>query len=96
MDVLIAKKMRDIARDEKCVDEVAAFTECCKENGLLMMFKCRGENCKLKECLTKWYNDEDFKEHCKNLYLTERSNYRRTGIPTKTRLQPSQRIGSNM
>ncbi|KAJ8959191.1 hypothetical protein NQ318_022453 [Aromia moschata] len=29
-DVLIPKKMRDIARTQKCVQEVAEFSECCK------------------------------------------------------------------
>lgn len=99
VDVMVAKKIRDIARAEKCVQEVEAFTECCKANNLLMVIKCRQENSRLKECLTKWYNDEGFKEYCKNLYIEERSEYRRTGIPTKQRLQQeskSTRVGSNM
>lgn len=96
MDVLVAKKMRDIAREEKCFKEVGSFTECCKANNILMVVKCRKENSELKECLTKWYNDEGFKEHCKNLYLEERTAYRRTGIPTKQRLESAKRLGVNM
>ncbi|XP_060523238.1 COX assembly mitochondrial protein homolog [Cylas formicarius] len=80
IDVLVPKKMREIARTEKCVPEVAKFTECCKSTGLLMVVQCRKENANLKACLTKWYNDEDFKEHCKQEYLKERTEYRRTGI----------------
>lgn len=96
VDVLVAKKMRDIAREEKCFKEVGSFTECCKENNILMVVKCRKENSELKECLTKWYNDAGFKEHCKNLYLEERTEYRRTGIPTKQRLESAKRLGVNM
>jgi len=102
MDVMIPKKMRDIARAEKCFKEVEEFTECCKDHNILMVVKCRPENSKLKECLTRWYNDEEFKDFCKNEYLDERSEYRRTGIPLKKRLEmansstKSTRIGSNM
>lgn len=93
---MIPKKMRDIARTEKCFEEVADFTECCKNNNILMVVKCRQENSKLKECLTKWYTDETFKEHCKNLYLEERTQFRSTGIPLKKRLEQNTRVGSNM
>lgn len=83
--------MRDKARNEKCTEVVADFTECCKNSGLLMVVKCRKENAALKECLTKWYQDENFRELCTKEYLHERTEYRRTGIPQK-----QQRIGSNM
>lgn len=85
--------MRDKARTEKCIKEVADFTECCKSNGVSMVFYCRKENAALKECLTKWYTDESFRELCKKEYLAERTLYRSTGIPTKERMQ---RIGSNV
>ncbi|XP_050295967.1 COX assembly mitochondrial protein homolog [Anthonomus grandis grandis] len=96
LDVMIPKKMRELAREQKCFKEVEDFTNCCQANNLLMVVKCRKENSELKNCLTKWYNDEGFKEHCKNLYLQERSQYRRTGIPTKTRLGGTTRIPSTM
>lgn len=92
VDVLVTKKMRDIARAEKCVQEVADFTECCKNTGILMVVKCRNENSALKSCLTRWYEDEDFKNRCKQEYLQERSEFRRTGIPLKER----QRVGASM
>ncbi|KAG5888762.1 hypothetical protein JTB14_021507 [Gonioctena quinquepunctata] len=92
LDVMVPKKMREKARIEKCFKEVEEFTECCKDNGLLMVVKCRKENSALKECLTNWYNDEGFKEECKKEYLEERSEYRRTGITLKQK----QRIGSSM
>lgn len=88
---MIPKKMREIAKIEKCADYVEKFTECCKHNNVLMVIKCRKENAALKECLTRWYQDEDFKNRCKNEYLEERSEYRRTGITQKQkqRLQSS-------
>ncbi|XP_056631902.1 COX assembly mitochondrial protein homolog [Diorhabda carinulata] len=92
IDVMIPKKMREIARVEKCFKEVEEFTKCGKDAGLLMVFNCRAENDRLKSCLTHWYRDEDFKERCKKEYLEERSEYRRTGISQKQK----QRIANFM
>ncbi|KAJ8915007.1 hypothetical protein NQ315_015981 [Exocentrus adspersus] len=91
-EVMIPKKMRDIAKTEKCAEQVARFTECCKSRHILMTFRCREENAELKKCLTRWYEDEDFKARCTKEYLEERSEYRRTGITQKQK----QRIGSAM
>ncbi|CAD1469360.1 unnamed protein product, partial [Heterotrigona itama] len=77
-DVLIPQKMRDKAKEEKCIQQVKEFSECCKKANFLMGFKCQKENSALKECLTLWYNDSDFKEQCTQEYLDERSEYRRT------------------
>ncbi|XP_025769641.1 COX assembly mitochondrial protein homolog isoform X2 [Puma concolor] len=63
------------------------FTKCCKDSGILMVVKCRKENSALKECLTAHYNDPAFYEECKMEYLKEREEFRKTGIPTKKRLQ---------
>lgn len=54
-----------------------------------MVVKCRKENAALKTCLTDWYTNESFKETCRQEYLEERSDYRRTGLSKKfgTRLQ---------
>uniref|UniRef100_A0A1B0CEJ6 protein disulfide-isomerase n=1 Tax=Lutzomyia longipalpis TaxID=7200 RepID=A0A1B0CEJ6_LUTLO len=43
------------------------------------------ENDKLKNCLTKWYQDEVFKSECRQIYLDERTEFRRTGIMKKHR-----------
>lgn len=75
--------MREIARNEKCSEEVQNFSKCCKESSLLMVAQCRNENDALKSCLTKWYEDEEFKERCTKEYLNERNEYRRTGITLK-------------
>lgn len=83
LEVMIPKKMRDIAKVEKCIEEVKQFSDCCKENSVLMVISCRKENDSLKECLAKWYKDDDFKKRCTEEYLKERSEYRRTGITQK-------------
>ncbi|MBZ3875561.1 COX assembly mitochondrial protein-like protein [Sciurus carolinensis] len=85
-DVLIPKIMREKAR-ERCSEQVQDFTNCCKDSGILMVVKCRKENSALKECLTAYYNDPAFYEECKMEYLKEREEFRKTGIPTKKRLQ---------
>uniref|UniRef100_A0A8C8WQ63 COX assembly mitochondrial protein n=1 Tax=Panthera leo TaxID=9689 RepID=A0A8C8WQ63_PANLE len=96
-DVLIPKIMREKAR-ERCSEQVQGrdsiqtqlkedFTKCCKDSGILMVVKCRKENSALKECLTAHYNDPAFYEECKMEYLKEREEFRKTGIPTKKRLQ---------
>ncbi|XP_032315292.1 COX assembly mitochondrial protein homolog isoform X1 [Camelus ferus] len=85
-DVLIPKIMREKAR-ERCSEQVQDFTKCCKDSGVLMVVKCQKENSALKECLTAYYNDPVFYEECKMEYLKEREEFRRTGIPSKRRLQ---------
>ncbi|XP_038287581.1 COX assembly mitochondrial protein homolog isoform X1 [Canis lupus familiaris] len=85
-DVLIPKIMREKAR-ERCSEQVQDFTRCCKDSGILMVVKCRKENSALKECLTAHYNDPAFYEECKMEYLKEREEFRKTGIPSKKRLQ---------
>ncbi|CAI9594463.1 unnamed protein product [Staurois parvus] len=52
-----------------------------------MVVKCRDENAALKECLTKHFKDPVFYEECKQEYLKEREEYRRTGIPARKREQ---------
>ncbi|KAM3873456.1 COX assembly mitochondrial protein homolog [Diretmus argenteus] len=85
-DVLIPKMMRDKAR-ELCAEKVEAFNHCCKDSGVLMVFKCREENSALKECLTLHYTDKAFFEECKQEYIQEKLEYERTGIPAKNRKQ---------
>ncbi|XP_043577683.1 COX assembly mitochondrial protein homolog [Bombus pyrosoma] len=84
-DVLIPQRMRDKAKTEKCVAEVARFSECCKNASVLMAFECQKENAVLKDCLSQWYNDPDFKAQCTQEYLDERSEYRRTGIAKRSK-----------
>ncbi|XP_058454103.1 COX assembly mitochondrial protein homolog [Malaya genurostris] len=85
VEVLIPKIMRERSKVEKCIEEVSKFEACCKDSGILMTVKCQKQNEALKACSLKWYNDEQFKSECKEIYLKERSEYRRTGIPKKYR-----------
>ncbi|KAM4687764.1 COX assembly mitochondrial protein homolog [Discoglossus pictus] len=85
-DVLIPKMIREKAR-VLCADKVEAFSKCCRESGFLMVVKCRDENAALKECLTEHYKDPSLYEECKQEYLKEREEFRRTGIPSKKREQ---------
>lgn len=85
IEVMIPKKMREKTRDQKCVEEVKAFTECCKENSVAMVWMCRKQNSKLKDCLNYWYNNDEFKKECEKEYLEERSEFRRTGVTKKKR-----------
>ncbi|CAG2062443.1 unnamed protein product, partial [Timema podura] len=85
LEVMIPKKMREKAKDEKCVEEVKAFTDCCKNSSITMVVKCRTQNSLLRDCLTRWYQDEEFKALCRNEYLSERSEFRRTGLQQKRR-----------
>ncbi|XP_046585771.1 COX assembly mitochondrial protein homolog isoform X1 [Neodiprion lecontei] len=97
LQVLIPKRVRERSRKEKCVKEVEAFSKCCSSSGFLMVTKCRNENSEMKECLTKWFNNPEFVEECKQEYLAERSEYRRTGIGKGSRAPVgTNRIGSNM
>ena len=87
--MLIPKIMRELAQKEKCAPEVESFTHCSQASGVGMVFHCREENTKLRSCLTFWYKNEEFKEHCKELYLQQRSEYRATGISKKKRKENS-------
>lgn len=93
-EVLVPKIMRERAKTEKCIPEVQGFETCCKDAGLLMSMRCQKQNEALKACSLRWYQDEQFKSECTEMYLAERSEYRRTGLPKKFRNmnldQPSQ------
>ncbi|XP_072945135.1 COX assembly mitochondrial protein homolog [Epargyreus clarus] len=79
VEVLIPKLMREKAKSEKCIKEVADFTECCKNSSVFMVVTCRDQNSALKSCLSNWYQNEDFKKICTQEYLDQRSEYRETG-----------------
>lgn len=81
--ILIPQIIRKRAREVKCIPEVSEFEKCCKAAGVLSPFKCRAPTDKLKECMAYWYYNEDFVKECTQIYLDERSEYRRTGITKK-------------
>ncbi|GAB1294790.1 COX assembly mitochondrial protein homolog [Apodemus speciosus] len=89
-DVLIPKIMREKAR-ERCSEQVEGM-----EVFYQMLQRLRApygikmserEFCleRLSNCLH--YNDPAFYEECKLEYLKEREEFRKTGVPTKKRLQ---------
>ncbi|CAB0043933.1 unnamed protein product [Trichogramma brassicae] len=84
-DILIPKIVRERSRKEKCVPEVEAFTQCCKDSNVFMVLTCRKQNSELKDCLARWFQDKNFYNECKDQYLKQRSEYRRTGEPQKVR-----------
>ncbi len=59
------------------------FENCCKNASIFMVIKCRNQNNQLKNCLTDWYNNQQFREYVTELYLNERAEYRRTGVQKK-------------
>lgn len=81
---MVPKVMREKAKKEKCTKEVAEFEKCCKASSVLMVATCRKENAALKDCLSNWYYNDDFKKECTEAYLKERSEYRRTGVKKLT------------
>uniref|UniRef100_A0A336MRM7 COX assembly mitochondrial protein n=1 Tax=Culicoides sonorensis TaxID=179676 RepID=A0A336MRM7_CULSO len=85
IDVMIPKILRERTKTLKCPDQVREFESCCKERGLMMWWSCRKQNDALKACQLKWYADEEFKNECKEIYLAERAEYRRTGYTKKQR-----------
>ncbi|CAK4702728.1 hypothetical protein LEN26_009033 [Aphanomyces euteiches] len=43
---------------QKCREYTSAFVECSKENGMMVVFKCREQNRVLNECLHQYTNKE--------------------------------------
>nr|XP_002736241.1 PREDICTED: COX assembly mitochondrial protein homolog [Saccoglossus kowalevskii] len=86
LDVLIPKMVRDRARKEKCSSEVQAFSDCAAKSSLGMVLKCRKENSAMRKCLTDWFRDPEFFNSCKQEYLKEREEFRRTGKTKKQKL----------
>ncbi|XP_069106109.1 COX assembly mitochondrial protein homolog [Argopecten irradians] len=84
-EVLIPMVMRDKAWMEKCRPEVIAFEKCAKKEEFMMMFRCREKNNIMQRCVKAWFQDEDFKEECKQIYLDKRKIYRSTGEGQKLR-----------
>ncbi|XP_034934370.1 COX assembly mitochondrial protein homolog [Chelonus insularis] len=82
-NILIPDKVREKSRKIKCIKEVEAFNKCGKEAKLAVTFKCTEERDKLVKCLDYWFHDAQLNEECKQEYLRERSEFRRTGVGVK-------------
>ena len=84
-EVLVPKVMRRIAQTDLCFDEMKTFNTCCEKEKLMMAFRCKPENKAMQNCLIGWFQNEDFRQKCTEIYLEERSEYRRTGLSQKVR-----------
>mmetsp|Transcript_17562 Transcript_17562/g.35216 ORF Transcript_17562/g.35216 Transcript_17562/m.35216 type:complete len:97 (-) Transcript_17562:145-435(-) len=60
----LRKELSEIAKKE-CIKYSKALGDCAKREGLLVAFKCRGENRSLNECLHAFTNDDNFKAYSK-------------------------------
>lgn len=52
-----------------------------------MFYKCRAEVNGLNDCMSKWFNNEDFIKECRDQYLQERRQYRLTGVKKNAEVQ---------
>lgn len=50
-----------------------------------MSFRCKSQTNQLKECMARWFYDEQFIQECTQIYLDQRTEYRLTGISKKQR-----------
>jgi len=87
-DVIIPRRLKKLAK-EMCSKEVQVFSECGKAAGLMLAFTCRKENQAMKQCLYDRFVDPELMLRCKEEYLAQRSEYRRTGIAQKMQKKES-------
>ena len=89
-DPMIPQRMRDITRTQLCIPEVKAFSECSKNTGFSMVFRCQEEKNCMVECQRQWMEERpDFRAAVKEEYLNERSHYRSLQPRTYNKLQTS-------
>jgi hypothetical protein len=60
----LRREFKDMAI-EKCRDHIQAFGKCAEEQGLLVVFKCRGFNKDLNACMQIHNSHEAFAEYMK-------------------------------
>ena len=51
--------------------------------GLLTFYTCKKQVDEMNSCLSKYYQDPEFKKYCENVYLDKRASFRQTGILEK-------------
>ncbi|GAB5036036.1 cytochrome c oxidase biogenesis protein [Nannochloropsis oceanica] len=64
-----SKRAEQHLRDElalharkECKDALGAFAACAKENGMFVVFKCRGLNNAMNACLSEYTSESKFEE----------------------------------
>lgn len=58
----VRKELSMIAT-KKCDSFLKAFSECAKEQNLMVVFNCRKHNREMNECLHQYTNDEAFEAY---------------------------------
>lgn len=92
-DVVIAKIMRDYAREEACVDEVKLFNECSKlyqgkpylRNAFKTTYKCKPQCKVMMECMDNVFKNEDVYYMCKKKFMRKKILFTTTGVTVKNR-----------
>eukprot|EP00049_Salpingoeca_infusionum_P000953 m.43879 g.43879 ORF g.43879 m.43879 type:complete len:149 (+) comp10802_c0_seq1:301-747(+) len=72
---VVIPKMVKAEANLRCADEVAAFTECAKSSGLLLVFKCREVNKAMQECIASHCQQADVDEQTE-IFLEQRRQHR--------------------
>eukprot|EP00520_Triparma_pacifica_P008056 CAMPEP_0118661512 /NCGR_PEP_ID=MMETSP0785-20121206/16320_1 /TAXON_ID=91992 /ORGANISM="Bolidomonas pacifica, Strain CCMP 1866" /LENGTH=77 /DNA_ID=CAMNT_0006554959 /DNA_START=134 /DNA_END=367 /DNA_ORIENTATION=- len=57
----LRKELNAIAINN-CKDKAQAFGDCAKEQGILVVFRCRSQNNALNACLSSYTNPEAFEK----------------------------------
>ncbi|XP_063408086.1 COX assembly mitochondrial protein homolog [Mytilus trossulus] len=91
LDVCIPDILRARVNKERCYEEHEIVSDCGRREQLMMPFRCQKEALVFKKCLYKAFNDPEFIESGKRQFLEERTEFRRTGIPKKRRVQMAER-----
>ncbi|OTF82159.1 COX assembly mitochondrial protein-like protein [Euroglyphus maynei] len=86
IEVMIPKLVRERSKVLKCSEQKKAFDQCCLDNAMAMVFRCREENRQYQQCLNFWFNDKQFVNECKEIYLKQRAEFRSTGIKRNRKL----------
>lgn len=73
----------------------SAFDQCCLDNAMAMVFKCREENNRYQQCLNHWFNDKQFVNECKEIYLKQRAEFRSTGIKRNRKIGHNKDANNN-
>jgi hypothetical protein len=61
----LRKELQAAAR-EKCKEYSVAFGNCAKENGLMVVLRCRDQNFKANQCMNENFNEKLLAEYIEN------------------------------
>lgn len=78
-DILIPRMVEYKITHTLCREEQRLFAECAKENGFLVVVKCRDLMKEFTKCSNRWWNNEEFRKSVEDEYLHKRDHFRKTG-----------------